>query len=224
MRPDKLHIMQTRRNDMKKKRFWSFRLAAVLVLLFLGVALFVTRASAGSSHNETRFRWDIVSIDFTKGTVGPGGMASATAIDKSMITLTGHGTFVPEGGFGNDNVTGGGTWQTFDPSGNSTGSGTYEVTGFVSWLVAPGVFPPLKDLIGDPAKAHSGLVSLAIQYSNGSTGVLTVSCHLPGPPAISPPSIFEGIRASMGFTDYWNGIPPPAPPGNANRTVFHVVG
>ncbi len=209
---------------MKTKRFWSLRLAVVLVLLLLGAALFVTHASAGASDKETRFRWDIVSIDFTKGTIGPGGIASATAIDGSMITLTGHGTFVPEEGFGNQEVTGGGTWQTFDKSGNSTGSGTYQVTGFVSWTVAPGVFPPLKDLIGDPAKARSGLVSLAIQYSDESTGVLTVSCHLPGPPAIAPPSVFEGIRTSMGFTDYWNGVPPPAPPGNANRTVFHIVG
>jgi hypothetical protein len=216
--------MEERSKGMKVKRFWSLRLAVVAVLLLLSATLFVSSASAGGSHKETKFRWDIVSIDFTKGTIGPGGMASATAIDGSMITLTGHGTFVPEDGFGNNDVTGGGTWQTFDPSGASTGSGTYKVTGFVSWTVAPGVFPPLKDLIGDPAKAHSGLVVLAIQYSDGSTGVLTVSCHLPGPPAIAPPSVFEGIRTSMGFTDYWNGMPPPAPPGNANRTVFHIVG
>jgi len=209
---------------MHMKRFWSLRLTVVLVLLIFGSALFVSSASAGGSHKETVFRWDIVSIDFTNGTIGPGGIASAIAIDGSMITLSGHGTFVPEDGFGNNDVTGGGTWQTFDKSGNSTGSGTYKVTGFVSWTVAPGVFPPLKDLIGDPANARAGLVFVTIQYSDGSTGVLTVSCHLPGPPAISPPSIFEGIRTSMGFTDYWNGVPPPAPPGNANRTVFHIVG
>jgi hypothetical protein len=205
--------------DMKAKRFWPLWLAVLLVVMLLGSALFVTRASA----TGTKYRWDIVSIDFAKGTIGPGGIASATAIDGSKITLTGEGTFNSASNFSNRDVTGGGTWKTFDPSGTPTGSGTYQVTGFVSFTVAPGVFPPLKDLIGDPAKARSGLVFLAIQYSNGKTGVLTVSCHLPGPPAIAPASIFEGIRVSMGYTDYWNGVPPPAPPGNANRTVFHVL-
>ncbi len=207
---------------MHMKRFWSLRLTVVLVLLIFGSALFVSSASAGGSHKETVFRWDIVSIDFTNGTIGPGGIASAIAIDGSMITLSGHGTFVPEDGFGNNDVTGGGTWQTFDKSGNSTGSGTYKVTGFVSWTVAPGVFPPLKDLIGDPAKAHSGLVSLAIQFSDGSTGVLTVSCHLPGPPDIVPSSVFEGIRVSKDYADYWNGTAP-VPGVNGNRTVFHIL-
>src|SRR5690348_7992527 len=205
MRLDKPRIMPRKRNDMQTKRFWWLRLAVVLVVLLLGGTLFAMRASAGSK--ETSFRWDIVSVDFAKGTVSAGGIASALAQDGSMITLTGQGTFVPGEGFGNDEVTGGGTWQTFDPSGTSTGSGTYKVTGFVSWKEAPGVFPPLKDLIGDPAKAHSGLAFLAIRYSDGSTGVLTVSCALPG----APPSMFEGIRVSMGFVDYWNGTPPPAP-------------
>ena len=171
---------------MKAKRFWPLALVVLLVLTLVGSVLFVTRARAGGSDDK-RYRWDIVSIDFTKGTVGPGGIASATAIDGSMITITGHGTFEPGDGFGNQEVTGGGTWQTFDPSGNSTGSGTYEVRGFVSFKLAPGTFPPLKDLIGDPKKARSGLVFLTILFSDGSTGVLTVSCHLPGPP-VAPPS------------------------------------
>ena len=205
---------------MKTKRFWSLRLAVVLVLLLLGAALFVTHASAGASDKETRFRWDIVSVDFAKGTIGPGGIASATAIDGSMITLTGHGTFVPEDGFGNQDVTGGGTWQTFDPSGNATASGTYKVTGFVSWKLAPGTPPLPHDLIGNLKDNRAGLLVLTIQYLDGSTGVLTVSCHLVG----TPNSVFEGIRTTMGFMDYWNGKAPPAPPGNANRTVFHIVG
>ncbi len=204
---------------MKAKRFWPLWLAVLLVVMLLGSALFVTRASA----TGTKYRWDIISVDFAAGTISPGGIASATAIDGSMITLTGHGTFNAASNFGNRDVTGGGTWKTFDPSGTLTGSGTYQVTGFVSFTVAPGAPPPLKDLIGNPANQRSGLLFVAIRYSDGSTGVLTVSCHLPGPPAIAPPSIFEGIRVSMGYTDYWNGTPPPAPPGNANRTVFHIL-
>src|SRR2546425_8598719 len=199
-----------RGNDMKTKRFWSLRLAVVLVLLVLGAALFVTHASAGASHKETRFRWDIISVDFSTATLSAGGIASAIANDGSMITLTGHGTFVPEDGFGNQDVTGGGTWQTFDPSGNATASGTYKVTGFVSWKLAPGTPPLPHDLIGNLKDNRAGLLVLTIQYLDGSTGVLTVSCHLVG----TPNSVFEGIRTTMGFMDYWNGKAPPAPPGN----------
>jgi hypothetical protein len=209
---------------MNTTRFWRLRLAVVLGVLLLSGTLFAMRASAGGSPKETRLRWDLISIDFAKGTLGPGGIASATTIDGLMITLSGQGTFVPEDGLGNHDVTGGGTWQTFDSSGKATAHGTYKVTGFVSWQQTPGVAPPLKDLIGDPAKARAGLAFLTIEYSDGSTGVLTVSCHLPGPPDLPPPSVFEGIRVSMGVVDYWNGKKPPAPPGNANRTVFHVVG
>jgi hypothetical protein len=93
------------------------------------------------------------------------------------------------------------------------------VTGFVDWHLAPGTAPPLTNLIGDPADARAGLVFLTIAYSDGSTGVLVVSCHLVG----TPDSVFEGITASKGFVDYFNAVPPPAPPGDANRTLFMVV-
>src|SRR5713101_4317185 len=208
MRLNNSHITERKRNDMNTKRFWS---------LLLGGTLFVTRASAGSE--ETRMRWDLISVDFATGTLSAGGIASAIAKDGSMITLTGQGTFVPENGFGNQDVTGGGTWQTFDPSGNATASGTYKVTGFVSWKVAPGTPPLPHDLIGKLKDNRAGLLVVTIQFSNGSTGVLTVSCHLVG----TPNSVFEGIRVSMGFVDYWNGKAPPAPPGNANRTTFHIL-
>src|SRR5918911_973892 len=50
-------------------------------------------ADEGDEEEETRVRWDIVSIDFVKGTVSAGGKASAIAQDNSTITLTGSGTF-----------------------------------------------------------------------------------------------------------------------------------
>jgi hypothetical protein len=205
---------------MQTKRFWPLWLAVLLVVMLLGSALFVTRTSAAGQ----KYRWDIVSIDFVNGTISPGGIASAIAIDGSSITLTGEGTFNAASNFGNRDVTGGGTWKAFDPSGNATGSGTYQVTGFVSFAGVPGVPPPLKDLISTPAKARAGLLFVTIQYSDGSTGVLTVSCHLPGPPDIVPASVFEGIRVSKDSTDYWNGVKPPPPPGNSNRTEFHILG
>lgn len=205
---------------MNRRRFLTAG-RTILVSTLLAGALFSGSAAAGNSH--LRYRWDIIRIDFAAGTLGPGGQASAIAEDGSMITLTGHGTFVAGKKVGNHQVTGGGTWQTFDPAGNSTGQGTYQVTSFVSFKVAPGAFPPLQDLIGNPKKARSGLFFVTIRYSNGSTGVLTVSCRLPGPPP-GPASIFEGIRVSMGYVDYWNGTEPPPPPANGNRTVFHIIG
>jgi len=194
---------------MKMKRFWPVWLAVLLVLMLLGSALFVTRTSAAGQ----KYRWDIISVDFSTGTLSAGGQASAIANDGSTITLTGEGTFNSASNFGNRDVTGGGTWQT------STGSGTYKVTSFVSFTVAPGTPPLPHDNIGNLKDNRAGLLFVTIQYSDGSPGVLTVSCHLVG----TPDSVFEGIRVSKGFVDYWNGNAPPAPPGNANRTTFHIL-
>ena len=200
---------------MNVKRFWRLWFAVLLVVMLLGSALFITRASAAG----TKYRWDIISVDFATGTLSAGGSASAIANDGSTITLTGEGTFNAASHFGNRDVTGGGTWQTFDKSGNPTASGTYQVTSFVSFTVAPGTPPLPNDNIGNLKDNRAGLLFVTIQYSDGSTGVLTVSCHLVG----TPDSVFEGIRVSKGFVDYWNGNAPPAPPGNANRTTFHIL-
>jgi len=172
-------------------------------------------ASASNHH----MRWDIVSINFATGTVSAGGIASARAnLDLSKITLTGSGTFRSNPGNPQD-VTGGGTWQTFDASGGSTGSGSYTVTGLVSFTLAPGTFPLPNDNIGNRADGHAGLLVVQIAYSDGSEGTLVVSCHFVG----TSDAVFEGVTASKGYVDYWNREAPPAPPGNANRTAFHVI-
>ncbi len=178
-------------------------------------------APATAFADGTTVRWDIISVDFSTGTLSVGGMASAKANDGSKITLTGSGTFSP----GDDDVTGGGNWQTFAPppsgssGGSSTGSGPYRVTRLVSWTPAPGTPPLPNDNIGNRADQSAGLALLRIAYSDGSRGLLTVSCHLNDTPA----SVFEGITSTKGFVDYWNREAPPAPPGNANRTNFHVM-
>src|SRR2546426_10602771 len=69
-------------------------------------------ASASNHH----MRWDIISVDFGTGTVSAGGVASARANDGSKITPTGSGAYRSNPGNPQD-VTGGGTWQTFDASG-----------------------------------------------------------------------------------------------------------
>jgi hypothetical protein len=96
----------------------------------------------------------------------------------------------------------------------------YQVTGLVRWEEAPGSIPAgVTDLIGPAADAHSGLVFLRIEYSDGDHGVLVVSCHL----AVGTPNmVFEGITASKSFVDYWDRVAP-VPNVDGNRTVFHTV-
>jgi hypothetical protein len=136
-----------------------------------------------------------------------------------MITLTGHGTFRSNSGKP-QGVTGGGMWQTFDGSGTPTGSGNYQVTGFVDFDAAPGSLPAaVTDLSGNKADVRSGLAVFQIAYDDGSDGVLVVSCDLP---VGSPPTLFEGITASKGYVDYWERDPVVAGV-NANRTNFHEL-
>jgi hypothetical protein len=187
--------------------------AAVGALGALGVP---SVAFADDGGEGVRVRWDIISVDFGTGTLSAGGIASADANDGSKITLTGSGTFSP----GEDHhVTGGGTWKTFASDSSATGSGTYVVTGLVSWIQAPGTPPLPHDNIGNLADSHGGLAVLRIRYSDESRGILTVSCHIVG----TPNSVFEGITATKGHVDYFNREAPPAPPENGNRTNFHVM-
>jgi hypothetical protein len=186
------------------------------VLGFLGsiVMLSVFQVSAAQATENDQFRWDLVHINFTTHVVTAGGHTSAQANDMSAITLTGSGTFRVNSGNSQD-VTGGGTWST-----SSGGSGNYQVTGFVSFTLSPpGKFPPsLTDNVCDgcnAADAHAGLVVLKVAFDDGSDGVLTVSCELPGAPA----SVFEGITVSKGPVDYWNRES--GEPLNGDATVFH---
>jgi hypothetical protein len=166
-------------------------------------------------ERDQRVRWDIISVDFATGTLSAGGMASARAGDSSKITLTGSGTLRT----GEEReVTGGGTWETFDKAGTSTGKGTYRVRRFIRFDVAPGTPPLPHDNVGPAANQRAGLLVLRISYSDGSGGVLVVSCHLVG----SPSTIVEGVTASKGFVGFLQELPP-APPGNANRTAFHLL-
>ena len=115
-------------------------------------------------------------------------------------------------GGGSSAATGGGTW-----SASGGGSGTYQVTGLVSWESAgPQVGSPNVDNI-DEGTATNGSAVLKVAFSDGSRGVLTVGCH--GPAA--PPGIFEGIATTKGFKTYYT-VQPPSPGVDANRTVFHV--
>ena len=218
----------------------SLALLGVAVLL-LGAAALPLSVGAGSGHQEGGsgdqgggsdnhlMRWDLIHLSSNAGAihVSAGGTASALAANDSKITLTGTGTFRSNPGHSQD-VTGGGTWTTFAPAtagGGQTATGTYEVTGFVSYELAPGGLPSnfINDITGSIATARAGLGVLQIAYSDGSEGVLVISCDLPTTPSTLP--IFEGITASKGFIDYWNRVAPTGSPSgpNENRTQFQAL-
>jgi hypothetical protein len=218
-------------SDMKTYKLagpHAFRLLVGIVALAVFAAGRTSWADGGQ-----QFRWDLIHISsFSPNiVVFEGGHDSARANDCvppgssncSKITLTGNGTFEvgdPE------NVTGGGTWETFDNTGASTGSGTYDVHRLIRFDVAPGTqTSTVIDHIGDGTLTDNrgGLAFLSIEYSDGSSGILVVSCHLNGGPGpASPPTIFEGITASKSFVDYWNREAP-VNGIDGNRTLFHIL-
>lgn len=191
-----------------------------LVVSLLILAITVIMEPQFALAQAAKMRWDIVTITtFTPPTVKEGGATFASATDGTFIKLTGSGTFGPTP---TDPITGGGTWETFTVSRTSTAKGTYTVRGLVSFVEAPGALPStFVDQIGPLANARAGLAVLRVEYKNADgspagTGVLVVSCHLPG----APDSIFEGVIASKGFVTYFDRALT-MPGVDANRTVFH---
>lgn len=157
---------------------WFLGFAVVLI------AVLVAGTVAIRADEQNTFRWVIV------------GTGQALAADNSKILLGGSGTFVLEDP--EEVTTNNGSWETLGSAGNVTGSGTFQVTSLVKFDLAPGA-------VGDPS-IHAGLAFLRITYSDGSRGILVVSCHLPG----TPSSVAEGISASKGFTNYWKGFSTPS--------------
>jgi hypothetical protein len=214
-------------------RLTRFQYLAGISLLMLPLAFTGRLRAADECVNgdvEVEYRWDLVHLVFgsTHFEIFEGGKASALANDGSKISMTGHGTFQPNDP---DDVTGGGRWTTFATDGTETGTGRFRVTQLVRFTVAPG-FAATNAIDLIPGVSHdlrthrSGLLIVKISYSDGTKGVLVVSCHLPGGPGPTPPgapaSIFEGITASKGYTDYWNRLPP-VPNVDGNRTLFHIL-
>ncbi len=200
---------------MKIKRLGLLGVAVVAL-----AALSPLSAAAGGAQHVS---WDIISLGSVPlsppVTFNPGGVASAQAPDGDWITLTGHGTFVAPGGSngGSAAVTGGGTWET-----SLGGSGTYVVKELVQWQFASPQTEliggqPVTDNTGDNLKRTNGVAVLRIEFSDGSSGVLTVGCHGPG----APDGIFEGIATTKGYKTYYN-VPAPLGTVDAGRTVFHV--
>jgi hypothetical protein len=190
-----------------------FTLLTTLLFALTVPLILVAQATAAA----TTYRWDITSVTSQNGvnTISAGGADYALAADLTSIQIRGHGTFG-----GGAAPTGGGTWTIASLGGATLASGTFTVTALVQFVPANGSLAPAAiDKIGNKADARSGLAVLRISYSDGSTGTLTISCHLP---VKSSGLIFEGSTATKSFADFYNRVPP-VPGVNANRTIFHVV-
>lgn len=144
---------------------------------------------------------------------------------NGWITLNGSGTFQVPAGV----VTGGGVWTTFDPTGKSTGGGTYAVTQLVSWHQAPGTFPdPLfgaavTDNVGNLSDFRAGLAIFTIQYSDGSDGVLLVSCEVDALSTGIFTTGLEGIIVTKGYVIYWDGNPKLSPGNPHGAIAIHLL-
>lgn len=202
-----------RRVFLKRLKTGSIALASLPVLGVL--------ASPASAGEGDLVRWDIIHLDFstTLPTVTAGGEAFASYDADHKIKFTGSGSFVaPASGGTSNHVNGGGKWETFGPPGGtvSTGSGTYEVKKVLSWQVANSQIPGV--VIDDIDEGGTnGNAILAIEYSDGSQGILGIGCHGPG----APDGIQEVVIATKGYFTYWTGELPMAGV-DKDRNSFHV--
>lgn len=174
------------------------------------------------SVDATFVTWELISVDYPITTFSPGGVAFASAINGKSpsnlkIKFTGSGSFnAPANDGTSDDVSGGGTWETFSGS-NSTGTGSYMITKLVSWKFANYSAGPFIDLTGNINERANGTALFIIDYLDGSFGTLGVGCHGPR----GPEGIMEGIIATKGFVTYWKGGLP-MPNVDENHTIFHV--
>ena len=143
--------------------------------------------STAMGQEEKKYQWILFSDTPPQ---------SAMATDGSTILVAGTGTFVVGEP---DNVTGGGTWSTFNGSGAATGSGKFRVTRLINFDLAPGSAPGFPTF-------HAGLAFLRIEYDDGSSGILVVSCSLNFFGPTTPPSVPEGFSSSKAYVDYWKGF------------------
>lgn len=151
------------------------RRSFVLALLALGLLLGMSGLAAASdaNGNHATYIWVVGAVPFPSSD-------TAIAPDGSTISLTGFGTLTA--GLGNT-ASGGGSYSL-----SSGGSGTWSVSGvqgFVSY--GEGIPQGLPGLFGGETK-------LNITLSNGSSGVLTITCALGSPPAGKE----EGITVVLG--------------------------
>jgi hypothetical protein len=186
--------------------------------LVLGLILGAMLVAANAVANHPRaqiVRWDL--LEAVNGVAVSGGENVATdQTTGDSLTLTGSGHVRPR----SHEAFGGGTFVLEDIDGNEISSGSYHVTGFVSWKrLRGGDFGAtgLIDGIGDPDEASSGILTVKVRARpEGSTSgidLLEVHCNLPG--TINP--TFEGVRVQVGGQTF------EPDPERHGLTLFHVM-
>jgi hypothetical protein len=192
----------------------------------VALSLFALAGPSVVRGQDTKLRWDMISLQFrapsAPNIVSAGGADSAvnndaTGMPKLKITITGSGTFSP---WDPTDVTGGGDYMIRNLKGDVVDSGSYTVTALVSWTLDSPQLPSNVNNVTNtsPEDFRNGLAIFRIAYSDGSKGVLIVSCA--GPGASENP--YEGISVIKGLVHFQV---PDVPVANvdANRTVFTVL-
>src|SRR5262249_50232693 len=136
--------------------------------------------------------------------VSAGGSDSAGNNDangqpKFKITITGSGTF---SSWDSTDVTGGGDYTISKLQGKVVGTGSFPVTSLVYWaLDALSPSPPVQvnNITNTSAEDfRNGMAIFRIAYTDGSKGILVVSCA--GPGATDRP--YEGISIIKGVVHF----------------------
>src|SRR5690242_13061911 len=168
----------------------------------VALALFALVGASVVRGQDTKLRWDLISLQFrapsAPNIISPGGFDSAVANDSAgmprlRIKLTGSGTFTQ---WDPTDVTGGGDYVITTPQGAVVDSGSYTVTQLISWVFdSPQLPVNVNNITGGAAEDfRNGLAVFRIAFSDGSKGVLIVSCA--GPGASEEP--YEGISVIKG--------------------------
>jgi len=201
--------------DMDRRRI----LQGALGVGVLGTLVGPRAALAGQGNHA--YRWDLINV--LSGCIEAGGHASSKARDGARITVTGAGGFLGPVAVDALARQGARVQAIIGPPGEPArippaGSGTYEVTRFISFDLPPGGNVGGCDNIGELDDRRPGRLTVAIAYDDGSEGVLEVGCRQMG----SPASVMEGITATKGYVTFWNHEEP-APGVEGNRTLFHLL-
>jgi len=204
------------------KKHWIGSVASMSATVLLSLS------GASPARGQDKIRWDMISVQFrapsAPNIVSAGGADSAVNNDatgkpKLRITITGSGTFSP---WDPTDVSGGGDYMIRDMSGNVVDSGSYTVTALVNWVLdslSPSPPVQVNNITNTSAEDfRNGMAVFRIAYTDGSKGVLVVSCA--GPGATDKP--FEGISVTKGVVHFQV---PDAPVANVdgNRTGFTIL-
>jgi hypothetical protein len=164
-------------------------LAGGIVVLALAATAAAFAAGASGANNAMPFTFYLTHYTLVPNASHPNGVhygnnghPSAIGPDGSTIALSGNGGWDPAA----STATGGGRYSITNKSGKVTQRGTWQATGFVSFLQLGGWWPKgFKEYHwqGPPGSASfSGILALRVSLSGQGRGLLKLFCLMPGTP------------------------------------------